>query len=130
MERCFEDQKTEVGFDHFEGRSYVGLMRHQRITALTHLFLSRVHQEWRGEKSGIDGLPGSHGDIGDRKIVMVDEPNEQKAGGSDGGDSEQNSSPQRAITNQPSQKDVAKTARHGHHDKQPTKMRMEGQLAL
>lgn len=60
VERCFEDQKTELGFDHFEGRSYVGLVRHQTITALTHLFLSRVHQEWRGEKSGTDCLPGPH----------------------------------------------------------------------
>ena len=24
VERCFEDQKTELGFDHFEGRSYRG----------------------------------------------------------------------------------------------------------
>jgi hypothetical protein len=48
VERCFEDQKTELGFDHFEGRSYVGLMRHQTITALTHLFLSRVRQQWGG----------------------------------------------------------------------------------
>jgi SRSO17 transposase len=50
IERCFEDQKTELGFDHFEGRSYIGLMRHQIITAVTHLFLSRVHQDWRGGK--------------------------------------------------------------------------------
>lgn len=60
VERCFEDQKTELGFDHFEGRSYVGLMRHQIVTALTHLFLSRTHQEWRGEKSRVDRVPGSH----------------------------------------------------------------------
>lgn len=59
VERSFEDQKTELGFDHFEGRSYIGLMRHQTITALTHLFLSRVHQAWRGEKPGIDSLPNS-----------------------------------------------------------------------
>src|SRR5262249_42347733 len=57
VERCFEDQKTELGFDHFEGRSYVGLMRHQIITALTHLFLSRVHQQWRGEKNSNHPLP-------------------------------------------------------------------------
>ncbi len=50
VERCFEDQKTELGFDHFEGRSYVGLMRHPTITAATHLFLSRVGQQWRGGK--------------------------------------------------------------------------------
>jgi hypothetical protein len=42
VERCFEDQKTELGFDHFEGRTYVGLLRHQLLTAVTHLFLSRM----------------------------------------------------------------------------------------
>ena len=60
IERCFEDQKTELGFDHFEGRSYLGLKRHQAITAVSHLFLSEVQQELRGEKSGADGLPGPH----------------------------------------------------------------------
>jgi SRSO17 transposase len=59
VERCFEDQKTELGFDHFEGRSYVGLMRHQAITAVSHLFLSEVNQELRGEKPGTDGLPSA-----------------------------------------------------------------------
>lgn len=59
VERCFEDEKTELGFDHFEGRSYIGLMRHQIITALTHLFLARMQQAWRGEKSGVDRLPSS-----------------------------------------------------------------------
>jgi SRSO17 transposase len=61
VERCFEDQKTELGFDHFEGRSYLGLKRHQAITAVSHLFLSETQQELRGKKSGVDGLPSSHG---------------------------------------------------------------------
>ena len=60
VERCFEDQKTELGFDHFEGRSYVGLMRHQAITAVSHLFLSEVRQQLRGEKSGVNRLPDPH----------------------------------------------------------------------
>ena len=51
VERCFEDQKTELGFDHFEGRSYRGLKRHQAITAVSHLFLSEVRQQLRGEKT-------------------------------------------------------------------------------
>ena len=59
IERCFEDQKTELGFDHFEGRSYVGLKRHQAITAVSHLFLSEVHHELREKKSGADGLSGT-----------------------------------------------------------------------
>ena len=58
VERCFEDQKTELGFDHFEGRCYLGLKRHQAIAAVTHLFLARVQQELRGEK------PGGHGRAG------------------------------------------------------------------
>jgi SRSO17 transposase len=60
VERCFEDQKTELGFDHFEGRSYLGLKRHQAITAVSHLFLSEMQQELRGEKPGVDGLSGPH----------------------------------------------------------------------
>lgn len=60
IERCFEDQKTELGFDHFEGRSYLGLKRHQAITAVSHLFLSEVHQELRGKKSGTNSLPGAN----------------------------------------------------------------------
>ena len=50
VERCFEDQKTELGFDHFEGRSYLGLKRHQTVTAVTHLFLAEVRSEL-GEKN-------------------------------------------------------------------------------
>jgi SRSO17 transposase len=64
IERCFEDQKTELGFDHFEGRSYLGLKRHQAITAVTHLFLSEVHLQLRGEKPRVNGLPTANRDVG------------------------------------------------------------------
>jgi SRSO17 transposase len=74
VERCFEDEKTELGFDHFEGRSYVGLMRHQTITALTHLFLARTQQAWREKKSGADGLPSANRRRGAGAIVVADGP--------------------------------------------------------
>jgi SRSO17 transposase len=61
IERCFEDSKTELGFDHYEGRNYEGMMRHQTVTMLTHLFLARVREQWRGEKPGVDGLPTADG---------------------------------------------------------------------
>jgi SRSO17 transposase len=61
VERCFQDEKTELGFDHFEGRSYVGMLRHQRLVALTHLFCVEACERWRGEKSGADGVPGADG---------------------------------------------------------------------
>ena len=61
VERCFEDEKSELGLSHFEMRHYRGLCRHLIITALTHLFLAETHQLWRGEKPGTDGLPASDG---------------------------------------------------------------------
>jgi SRSO17 transposase len=71
VERCFEDQKTELGFDHFEGRSYVGLKRHQAITAVSHLFLSETQQELRGKKPGADGLPSADCGSGGRALLVA-----------------------------------------------------------
>ena len=39
VERCFEDQKQEVGLDCFDGRRYLGLKRHLIITMISYLFL-------------------------------------------------------------------------------------------
>jgi SRSO17 transposase len=64
VERCFEDEKGELGLDHYEGRKYQGLKRHMIITAVSHLFLARVHQERRGEKPGVDRVPGADRDVG------------------------------------------------------------------
>jgi SRSO17 transposase len=61
VERCFEDDKSEVGMDHFEVRNYLSLKRHLIISALSLLFLSQVHREDRGEKCGTDGLSGADG---------------------------------------------------------------------
>lgn len=59
IERCFEDDKSEVGLDHFEVRNYLSLKRHLIVSALSLLFLAEVHQADRGEKSGTDCLPGT-----------------------------------------------------------------------
>jgi SRSO17 transposase len=64
VERCFEDEKSELGLSHFELRNYRGLCRHLIVTALTHLFLAEVQDQWRGKKSGTDRLPTSHGQFG------------------------------------------------------------------
>jgi SRSO17 transposase len=64
VERCFEDEKGELGLDHYEGRLYQGLKRHMIITAVSHLFLAKVHQDLRGEKPGVDRVPGPHSDGG------------------------------------------------------------------
>ncbi len=60
IERCFEDQKGEIGLDHFEGRRWLGLQRHLALSAVSYLFLARTHEQLRGKKPGADGVPGAH----------------------------------------------------------------------
>jgi hypothetical protein len=60
VERCFEDQKQEVGLDQWEGRRWLGLKRHLILTAVSYLFLARVRRDRRGEKSGPHGVPSPH----------------------------------------------------------------------
>ena len=52
VERCLQDEKTELGLSHFEVRCYPALKRHLMITQVSHLFLARQTQRLRGEKSG------------------------------------------------------------------------------
>ena len=54
VERCFEDQKQEVGLDCYEGRRYLGLKRHLIITSLSYLFSSQTCEQERGKKRGVD----------------------------------------------------------------------------
>lgn len=60
IERCFEDHKGEIGLDHYEGRRWLGWQRHLILSAVSYLFLAKVHQDLRGEKSGAHGLPSPH----------------------------------------------------------------------
>jgi SRSO17 transposase len=62
VERCFEEQKSEIGLDQFEGRRYQGLKRHLIVSAVSYLFLAQVREDWRGEKSRADRVPIAHGD--------------------------------------------------------------------
>jgi SRSO17 transposase len=61
VERCFEDQKSEIGLDKYEGRRYRGLIRHLILSSVSYLFLAKTRQEW-GEKSGVDRMPDPHRD--------------------------------------------------------------------
>ncbi len=62
VERCFEDQKSEIGLDQYEGRRYLGLKRHLILSCVSFLFLSRVRQKWGKKIPGTDGMPASYGD--------------------------------------------------------------------
>jgi len=69
VERCFQDDKSEIGLDQYEGRRYLGLKRHLTLSAVSYLFLAGVRQEW-GEKPGVDGVPTPHGPSGVSAMVV------------------------------------------------------------
>ena len=55
VEHVFRVAKSEIGFDHFEGRSYLGLMRHMTLCQLVMLFVAERTTRLRGEKCGAVG---------------------------------------------------------------------------
>jgi len=59
VERCFQDHKQEIGLDQWEGRHYRGLKRHLILSCVSYLFLARVRDQLRGEKSRVDPLPSA-----------------------------------------------------------------------
>jgi SRSO17 transposase len=69
VERCFEDGKSEIGLDQYEGRRYLGLKRHLILSAVSYLFLACVRQEW-GEKPGVDRVPAPHGHGGVAAVLV------------------------------------------------------------
>jgi SRSO17 transposase len=58
VERVLEDQKSELGYSHFEVRKYQAVMRHLYLSMVSHLFLARQAERLRGEKSGAHAEPG------------------------------------------------------------------------
>jgi SRSO17 transposase len=54
VEHAFRVSKSELGFSHYEGRNYTGLMRHQTLCLLMLTFVADHTERLRGEKSGGD----------------------------------------------------------------------------
>lgn len=52
VEHTFRVTKSEIGFGHFEGRSYVALMRHMILCLIVMGFVAEHTDRLRGEKSG------------------------------------------------------------------------------
>jgi SRSO17 transposase len=71
VERCFEDQKQEVGLDQWEGRRWLGLKRHLILTSVSYLFLARVRKDLRGKKSGPDRVPSARRRCGARPKLVA-----------------------------------------------------------
>lgn len=122
VERCFEDEKTELGFDHFEGRSYVGLTRHQIITAVTHLFLAHTRQAWRGGKSGADGLSGANRDRSAGAVVVADGPDVHPLAGTRRRPHHRNPAPECRLPKKPPQTHDSSLTQSQYHTPRPAKM--------
>ena len=58
VEHSFRVGKSELGFTHYEGRNYPGLMRHQTLCLLMLTFVAGHTERLRGEKSGGDDGAG------------------------------------------------------------------------
>jgi SRSO17 transposase len=54
VEHSLRVAKSEVGFTHYEGRSYTALLRHQTLCLLMLTFVAGHTERLRGEKSGAD----------------------------------------------------------------------------
>jgi SRSO17 transposase len=61
IEHSFRVSKGEMGFRHYEGRSYVGLMRHLVLCLVVMRFAAGEAERLRGEKPGGDSGASLHG---------------------------------------------------------------------
>jgi SRSO17 transposase len=107
IERLFEDSKTELGMDHFEVRKYLSIQRHLILTCVSHLFLAEFWLAHRGEKAGVDAVPGAHCNSGTGSGVVPPRPLLAKTGRSDHGAIGVNPSPQWTGTPLPSEANIA-----------------------
>jgi SRSO17 transposase len=72
VEHVFRVAKSEIGFDHFEGRSYSGLMRHLVLCQVVMLFVAGQTTRLRGGKSRPVGTDdGADGSCAERGVPPV-----------------------------------------------------------
>jgi hypothetical protein len=131
VERCFEDQKSEIGLDQYEGRRYLGLKRHLMISAVSYLFLARVREEWVGKKSGVDGLPTAHGDgrLG-TVLGLVITSGRGQAVGEGGQENRVGAAPQRRGSQEPHEAHQEKATQAGHQAHRNKNVSLGHDLAL
>jgi hypothetical protein len=115
VERCFEDQKSEIGLDQYEGRRYLGLKRHLILSSVSYLFLARVREGLRGEKTGTDRLPAAHRDGRLGPLLGVDVvQGEDEAAGQGRAKDRMGAAAQRRRSEEPHQASSAKASSTWH----------------
>ena len=122
VERCFEDQKQEVGLDQWEGRHWLGLKRHLILTSGSYLFLASVRKALRGKKSGPDPMPGAYGGrsagaelVASRTSLRIADRGHRK-------DPPALATTHRRGTHLPHQANTQKTATNGHLSERPHRL--------
>jgi SRSO17 transposase len=127
VERCFQDQKSELGLDHYEGRTYRGLIRHLMLTCVSHLFLMRATLNRRGEKPGMDRTASASGRGKPDHHPLVHWPRPAIAPRPTGRRDQLPPAPQRAGSQEPRQTHTATATTQGHpserrHSMQATRL--------
>ena len=119
VERCFEDQKQEVGLDQWEGRHWLGLKRHLILTSVSYLFLARVRKQLRGKKSGPDRMPSAHGGRSAGAELVALRPSLRVADRGHRQDPPTLATTHRRGTQVPHQANTQKTMANGHLSERP-----------
>jgi SRSO17 transposase len=130
VERCFEDQKSEIGLDQYEGRRYQGLKRHLILSCVSYLFLSRMREEFGGEKSGVDRVPGAYGDCGVDPVLVAGPASVSEAVGTNRGGDRADADEKRGGPQESHQGDAKKAASVRHQTHRGSPLRLGKDLAL
>jgi SRSO17 transposase len=130
VERCFQDQKSEIGLDQYEGRRYIGLKRHLVLSMVSYLFLAQLRQDGGG-KSRPDALPIAHRLDGIDPLLVDDgQACQGSLVGESGQDDHIHTATQRPGSQEPHKNDHRQTPRDRHILNQDQSMPMELNLAL
>jgi SRSO17 transposase len=130
VERCFEDQKSEIGLDQYEGRRYQGLKRHLILSCVSYLFLSQMRQEFGGEKSGADGVPGAHGGGRIDPVLVVEHVPPERAAGANVQRDRADAASKRPGPEEPHQANTSTITRSGHQTHRTASVLLGLNLAL
>lgn len=132
VERCLQDEKTELGLSHFEVRCYPALKRHLLITQVSHLFLARQTTRLRGEKSRDHSAASPHGRERPDRCAPVARSSPHRAVGTNYEKASLLAEPQPACSPQPHENHAGEIKRKRHYPKRTPQVspRMKAKSAL
>jgi SRSO17 transposase len=129
VERCLEDEKSELGLSHFECRKYPAVLRHLRITQVSHLFLARQTRRLAEKKSRGDDLPSARREQCTAGRVATEAGGSRDAAVQGGAKPPRDSSEQRRIAGVTRQSTPPPVACPGHPPRRPPLLH-PGRIAL